>query len=64
MNRKDFLKHLSQNSCILVREGNRHSVYINPINNRKSVVPRHKELNTFTCRKICEQLEIAIITLK
>lgn len=62
MNRKAFLKYLALNSCVLVREGNKRSVFINTLNNRKSVVPRHNELNTFTCRKICEQLEITILT--
>jgi len=64
MKRIAFLKHLAQNDCILLREGNKHSLFLNPKNNRKSVVPRHNELNTFTCRKICEQLEMDIILKK
>jgi predicted RNA binding protein YcfA (HicA-like mRNA interferase family) len=58
MKRKDLVRHLERNGCILLREGGRHSVYINPRIKKCSTVPRHSEINDFLARKICKDLEI------
>lgn len=60
----DLLKHLRNNNCIFVREGGSHSVWYNTITGRTSTVPRHIEINTYTGRKICEDLGIPIIKKK
>lgn len=44
--------------CALLREGSRHSVYINRATRKSSTVPRHREINDYFARKICKDLEI------
>jgi len=58
MKRKEFVKHLSNNGCLLKREGGNHSVYVNVSNNKISAVPRHNEINDFLTKKICKDLDI------
>ena len=58
MKRQKLIQHLESHGCYLLREGGRHSVYVNPTNNQTSAVPRHRELNDFMCRKICRDLGI------
>jgi mRNA interferase HicA len=50
---------LELNGCKLLREGGRHSVYVNRIKRKTSTVPRHQEIDEFLSRKICRDLEIA-----
>lgn len=59
MKRVDLIRHLEQNGCELMREGGKHSLFLNPANNQTSAVPRHKEINNFLARKICRDLGIA-----
>jgi predicted RNA binding protein YcfA (HicA-like mRNA interferase family) len=58
MKRQHLIKHLKAHGCRLLREGGRHSVYVNPANNRVSAVPRHREINEFLVRKICRDLGV------
>jgi mRNA interferase HicA len=58
MKRCDLISHLESQKCILLREGNKHSVYVNRQNNKVSTVPRHREINDFLARKICRDLQI------
>lgn len=58
MKRRDLLRHLTQHGCQLVREGAEHSIWENPANNRRTAVPRHREIPNFTAIRICQQLEI------
>jgi len=58
MKRKDLIKHLEKQGCVLLREGSNHSVYINRAKRKASTVPRHKEINDFLAKKICKDLEI------
>jgi mRNA interferase HicA len=58
MKRLDLIRHLEQNGCALLREGGRHSVYVNRTSGKSSTVPRHREINDFLARKICRDLEI------
>jgi mRNA interferase HicA len=44
MKRRDFVRHLTQQGCVLVREGRNHTIFENLANNRRSPVPRHSEL--------------------
>lgn len=61
MKRHEFIKHLTENGCKLLREGSNHTVYINPLNGKQSTVGRHKELSNLLCKKICKQLDIPVI---
>jgi predicted RNA binding protein YcfA (HicA-like mRNA interferase family) len=58
MKRQDLVRHLEAHGCRLLREGGKHSVYVNPANNRTSAVPRHREINEFLARKICRDLGV------
>lgn len=60
MKRKDLVRHLTQNGCVLIREGGKYSVFQNPNSEGKREVPvtRHLELADFAAKKICKELEI------
>ena len=60
MKRLDLLKYLDQHGCALLREGGRHSVYVNRAANKSSTVPRHREINDLLARKICKDLEVPV----
>ncbi|MCY4488221.1 MAG: type II toxin-antitoxin system HicA family toxin [Deltaproteobacteria bacterium] len=45
MNRIELLRHLQRRGCRLVREGGRHSWWRNQRGDRRSAVPRHREIN-------------------
>ncbi|NJM76106.1 MAG: type II toxin-antitoxin system HicA family toxin [Acaryochloridaceae cyanobacterium RU_4_10] len=58
MKRRDLLRHLSQYGCQLLREGGEHSIWENPTNNRRTSIPRHREIVDFTAVRICKQLDV------
>jgi len=58
MNRREFLRHLREHGCVLIREGGRHSWWLNPTQNKRSSVPRHNEIVDQLARKICRDLGI------
>jgi mRNA interferase HicA len=61
MKREALVRHLRRNGCQLLREGGRHSWWHNPTQNKRSAVPRHKEIDDDLARKICRDLGIAKI---
>jgi predicted RNA binding protein YcfA (HicA-like mRNA interferase family) len=58
MKRRDLIRHLESHGCVLLREGGKHSVYVNQGRGKSSTVPRHREINEFLARKICRDLEV------
>lgn len=59
MKRHLLIRHLVQNGCALVREGAKHSRWINLADpERQSTVPRHREIDDYLARAICRQLGI------
>ncbi|MDA3899096.1 MAG: type II toxin-antitoxin system HicA family toxin [Spirochaetes bacterium] len=58
MKRNKLLKHLHKCSCKLIREGGRHSWWLNPDRNLRSAVPRHTEISDQLANKICKDLGI------
>lgn len=58
MKRKDLIRHLNENGCILLREGGKYSVFQNPVNQKEIPVTRHMEIADFAAKKICKELEI------
>jgi mRNA interferase HicA len=58
MKRIDLIRHLEQCGCEFLREGGEHTVYVNRAARRSSSVPRHREVNEFLARKICDDLQI------
>ncbi|MFO1433770.1 MAG: type II toxin-antitoxin system HicA family toxin [Candidatus Competibacteraceae bacterium] len=61
MKREEFLRYLSNQGCSLLREGSRHSWWHNPALNKRSAVPRHREIDDQLARKICKDLSITPI---
>ena len=59
MKRADLVRHLERNGCALLREGAKHSVFVNRARNKSSTVPRHREINDFLAKKICRDLEVS-----
>lgn len=58
MKRISLIKHLQNFGCVFVREGGNHSVFLNPIYHKTSVVPRHIEIHSILARKICRDLGV------
>ncbi|MEX2680292.1 MAG: type II toxin-antitoxin system HicA family toxin [Candidatus Sigynarchaeota archaeon] len=58
MKRGRLIIHLESHGCKLLREGSRHSVYLNPTNNAISTVPRHDDINDGLAIKICKDLKV------
>jgi len=58
MKRRDLIRHIERNGCELLREGGNHSVYVNRAKRKSTTVPRHREINEFLAKKICQDLEI------
>jgi mRNA interferase HicA len=58
LKRRALLKHLREQGCEFLREGSRHTMYVNRAARRASSVPRHTEIPDKLARKICRDLEI------
>lgn len=58
MKRRDLVRHLESHGCELLREGAKHSIYVNRAQRKTSAVPRHAEINEFLVRKICRDLGV------
>ena len=58
MKRRELLRRLGEQGCVLLREDGRHSWWHNPQLNRRSAVPRHNEINDHLARKICKDLGV------
>ena len=44
MKRKEFIRQLIREGCVLLRSGSRHDIYCNPRTGQKQPVPRHSEI--------------------
>jgi mRNA interferase HicA len=60
MKRRDLVRHLTREGCVLSREGSSHSVFFNPNNGHSATIPRHTEVQINLARTICRQLEISL----
>ena len=60
MKRRALLKRLRERGCKFLREGSRHTVYVNREAQRSSTIPRHTEMEISDklARKICKDLGI------
>jgi mRNA interferase HicA len=45
MKRKNFIRQLEKEGCVLLRHGSRHDVYQNPATGKKQPIPRHTEID-------------------
>jgi len=57
MKRKDLEKMLRLAGCYLKREGNAHSLWINPKTGVVEAVPRHTEIKEPLAKKILKSLD-------
>ncbi len=58
MKRQQFIKHLREHGCFLLREGAKHSWWSNSERTSRSAVPRHREIWDILAKKICQDLGI------
>ena len=58
MKRVDLIRHRERQGCEFLRQGGKHTVYVNRAARKSSTVPRHREINEFLARKICRDLQI------
>lgn len=56
MKRKEFVRKLNKEDCVLLRTGANHDIYLNPVNGKKQPVPRHTELDNALAKHIRKQL--------
>ena len=56
MKRKDLIKRITTNECVLLRHGGRHDLYQNPVTKNKQPVPRHTEIDERLARHIIKEL--------
>jgi|TARA_B100000315_G_scaffold164332_1_gene152969 predicted RNA binding protein YcfA (HicA-like mRNA interferase family) len=52
MKRKEFVRQLVRDGCILLRAGANHDIYVNPNTGKKQPVPRHKEIDNLLAKHI------------
>jgi hypothetical protein len=57
--RSELVRHLEAHGCRLLREGARHSIFVNRAAGKAASVPRRREINGFLASRICCDLEIA-----
>jgi mRNA interferase HicA len=57
--RRALLKHLREQGCEFLREGGRHTMYVNRAAQRASSIPRHAEISDKLARKICKDLGVS-----
>ena len=58
MKRTKFIEHLNAYSCGFVKHGAKHDKYMNHLNGKRTLVPRHTDIDTDLCILICKQLDI------
>jgi len=56
--RSDLIRHLQAHGCEFLREGGKHTVYVNRAARKVSTIPRHREIDDFLAKKICGDLDI------
>lgn len=58
MKRGNLVRHLEEHGCEFLREGRKHTIYVNRKVGKSSSIPRHREINDYLARKICRDLEV------
>lgn len=56
MKRKEFIRNLKRDGCILLRPGSRHDLYLNPDTGQRQTVPRHTEIDDDLAKHIRKYL--------
>ena len=58
MKRKEFVRCLVTDGCVLLRAGARHDIYMNPSTGKRQPVPRHTEIDNALARHIRKYLGV------
>ncbi len=58
MKRKEFVRQLVRDGCVLLRSGAKHDIYVNPSTGKKQPVPRHTEIDDTLAKHIRKHLEL------
>src|SRR6266550_2139166 len=58
MKRRELLRHLEANGCFCARDTGPRSIWKNPSTNEIQPVPRHREIDSHLCRRICRRLSL------
>ena len=59
MKRRDLIRHVEAFGCALLKEGAKHSRYVNLGDRvRQATIPRHREIDEMLARAICRQLGV------
>ncbi|MBT9145330.1 MAG: hypothetical protein DDT40_01598 [candidate division WS2 bacterium] len=56
MKRKEFIRQIMKDGCVLLRRGARHDIYMNPSTGKKQPVPRHAEIDNGLAKHIRKYL--------
>lgn len=57
MKRRDLIKELEKNGCVLLRHGGKHDWYHNPETKVSQPIPRHREIKEFLAKHIIKMLK-------
>jgi hypothetical protein len=49
---------LNVHNCGFIKHGTKHDKYMNYDNGKRTMIPRHTEIDSDLCALICKQLEI------
>jgi mRNA interferase HicA len=60
MKRTKFIKHLNVHNCGFIKHGAKHDKYMNHDNDKRTLIPRHTDIDSDLCALICKQLEIPL----
>jgi mRNA interferase HicA len=56
MKRRDLLRRLRRDGCVLLRSGGNHDIYVNQKSGKKQPVPRHSEIDEHLAKHILRYL--------
>ena len=59
MKRRVLIRHIERSGCELLREGGKHSVYVNRQENKVTTVSRHREIDENLAKRIFKDLGIS-----
>ena len=58
MKRQKVLNFFRQSGCEIYREGKKHTIIINRINDKITALPRHPDINDNLVLSMCKDLDI------
>ena len=56
MKRVDLVRLMNVHGCRIIRHGARHDIFLNPRNQRRAPIPRHREIPDSLVKIILKQL--------